>query len=183
MIETGARKLGKRNHERIIRSKSTERRFRFETTNGARGKRRGDGERAAERAIIEGESGVKKRDVERRKTRFQIEKIKPRRGETACDDTAGEGVKTKENRKIGRRRKRKPGRGTVKKKRTNERTVKKRERFRRGTPGKRRNRLESKETRNGSGANTRYMRAKRESTVKGDTEKLRSRIKIEQGTS
>ena len=59
-------------------------------------------------------------------------------------------MKARQHRERGFRGVRKPGRGAVEKKRADKGAVEERERFSRGAPGERRDRFESKETRDSS---------------------------------
>ena len=125
---------------------------------------------------------MKKRDFNRRKTRLIVKQRKRRRGKTISNETTGKRVKTRDNRNNRFRTIGKPGRGTIQKNRANKGTIKQRKRFLRGAPGKRRNRFKSKKTRNGARAQARDMRGKRESTIKSDAKKGRSRTKRERET-
>ena len=112
----------------MLRGKSKKGRFRFKTRDKGGGEESRDGESAATRVDERGETRVEKRGMERGKARFIVEKIKRRRGETTCNNAAGERVETIEDREGGRSRVGKPGRGTVEKSRANEGAVDERER-------------------------------------------------------
>ena len=58
---------------------------------------------------------MKERDIQRRETRLIEQERKRRRGETASDDTAGKGVKTRQHVERKFRGIWKPGRGAVEK--------------------------------------------------------------------
>ena len=67
MIKTRARKGRKRRHERVERRKSVKGGFRLKTRHKRRGEEIRERRGTAERAIIEREAGVNKRDFERRR--------------------------------------------------------------------------------------------------------------------
>ena len=105
----------------------------------------------------------KERDIQRRETRSIEQERKRRRGETASDDTTGKGVKARQHRERGFRGIGKPGRGAVEKERANKGAVEERERLSRGAPRERRDRFESKETRDSSRADVGDVFRERES--------------------
>ena len=114
--------------------------------------------------MSEKERRMKERDIQRGETRLIKKERKRRIGETASDDATGEGVEARQHRERGFRGVRKPSRRAVEEERANKRAVEERERERlsRGAPGERRDRFESKETRDSSRAEGRDVIGERE---------------------